>query len=114
MTQPPTSDPEYIRTDSDKLVRFISMYCDKHHRDRERTSFTFEPGKTPVHIVSGPLLCGECTSLLRHAIVMRVLCPLDPKPKCRKCPQHCYRPKYKDEMETVMKYAGPRSLFNRG
>lgn len=113
MSQPPTSDPEYIRTDAAKLVGFVSMYCDKYHSDRERASFAFRQGKTPVNIDSGPPLCKECTALLRHAIVMRVLCPLDPKPKCRKCPQHCYRPNYKDEMETVMKYAGPRSLFHR-
>ncbi|MDF1536975.1 MAG: nitrous oxide-stimulated promoter family protein [bacterium] len=109
----PTSDPEYIRADARKLVRFVSMYCDSHHRDRSRIPFSFEPGKTPVHIQSGPPLCDECTALLRHAIVMRVLCPLDPKPKCRKCPRHCYRPGYKEEMERVMKYAGPRTLFHR-
>jgi hypothetical protein len=107
------ASPEDIQTDTDKLVRFVGMYCNARHSDRERFAFTFAYGRMPAAVSDGPVLCKECARLLRHAIVMRVYCPLDPKPKCRKCPQHCYRPEYKDQMETVMKYAGPRSLFNR-
>lgn len=108
-----TSDPNEIQKDTDKLVRFLSMYCNAHHGHRLRSSFTFDHPKIQARVINGPDLCNECVALLRHAIVMRVLCPLDPKPKCRTCPQHCYRPVYKDQMETVMKYAGPRSLFKR-
>ena len=108
-----TSDPVSIQQDTDKLVRFLSMYCDGHHRHRLRKLFTFDYPKVDAAVSNGPDLCDECTKLLRHAIVMRALCPLDPKPKCRNCPEHCYRPLYKDQMETVMKYAGPRSLFKR-
>ena len=108
-----TSDPIEIKKDTDKLVRFLSLYCDAHHGHRLRGAFRFENSRLPAKVSQGPDLCGECVKLLRHAIVMRVLCPLDPKPKCRNCPQHCYRPSYKDQMETVMKFAGPRSLFRR-
>jgi hypothetical protein len=108
-----TSDPDYITEDVQKLLKFISMYCDRHHSERDRALFNFQKGKTPVQIDSGPPLCGECTALLRHAIVKRVLCPLDPKPKCRKCPEHCYRPNFHAQMDTVMRYSGPRSLFRR-
>jgi hypothetical protein len=108
------ASPEDVQADTDKLVRFISMYCKAHHQDRDRLPFFLRNERIPARAVDGPPICGECTKLLRHAIVMRVLCPLDPKPKCRKCPQHCYRPVYREQMETVMKYAGPRSLFNRG
>ena len=109
-----TSDPIEIQTDTGKLVRFLSMYCNAHHGHRLRKPFIFDHAKVSARVPEGPDLCDECGKLLRHAIVMRVLCPLDPKPKCRNCPQHCYRPVYKDQMETVMKYAGPRSLFKRG
>ncbi|UCF88116.1 MAG: nitrous oxide-stimulated promoter family protein [bacterium] len=107
-----TSDPVEIQKDTDKLVRFLGMYCDAHHRHRLREPFQFDHPKLPAKVPKGPKLCAECVRLLRHAIVMRVLCPLDPKPKCRHCPQHCYRPLYKDQMETVMKYAGPRSILS--
>jgi hypothetical protein len=105
---------EDIQNDTDKLVRFLSLYCKAHHGDSDKDSFLFDYKRMPVLVKSGPELCSECTRLLRHAIVMRVLCPLDPKPKCRKCPQHCYLPEYKEKMEKVMRYSGPRSLFTRG
>ena len=111
--RPSTSDPIEIQKDTEKLVRFVSMYCNAHHGNRLREPFTFHHSKISAKISNGPDLCDECVALLRHAIVMRVLCPLDPKPKCRTCPQHCYRPTYREQMETVMKYAGPRSLFKR-
>ena len=109
-----TNTPEEFQKDTDKLVRFLTMYCDKHHGHRLRKPFKFDHPKVSAKVLEGPKLCGECAKILRHAIVMRVLCPLDPKPKCRHCPQHCYRPLYRDQMDTVMKYAGPRSLFKRG
>ena len=108
-----TSDPVEIQKDTDKLVRFLSMYCDAHHGHRNRDVFIFNYSRLSPKVSKGPELCEECESLLRHAIVMRVQCHLDPKPKCRHCPEHCYRPLYRDQMETVMKYAGPRSLFRR-
>ena len=102
-----------IQRDTDKLVRFLSIYCDAHHKHRLRVPFTFRYKRVTATVGMGPDLCSECKKLLRHAIIMRTLCPLDPKPKCRNCPQHCYLPLYRDQMETVMRYAGPRSLFRR-
>ena len=111
-TKPNTSDPIEIQKDTDKLVRFLSIYCDAHHGHRLKAPFTFDHPKISARVIKGPQLCDDCRKLLRHAIVMRVRCHLDPKPKCRNCPEHCYRPVYKDQMETVMKYAGPRSILS--
>jgi len=114
LTERIIASPEEIQTDTDKLVSFVSMYCRRHHDHRKGEPFNFDYEKMPALVKNGPLICQECTRLLRHVIVMRVFCPLNPKPKCRRCPQHCYRPIYREQMETVMKYSGPRSLFNRG
>ena len=108
-----TSDPVEIQKDTDKLVRFLAIYCQAHHGHRLLKTFTFSYTRISAKVVEGPALCDECARLLRHAIVMRVKCPLDPKPKCRHCSQHCYLPLYRDQMERVMKYAGPRSLFKK-
>ena len=105
-------NPEF-QTDADKLEKFVSMYCRSHHKDREKESFDFTYQRVPVRIESGSKLCAECSKLLKYAIIMRVQCPLDPKPRCRKCPQNCFRPDHWNSMEEVMKYAGPRSLFQR-
>jgi len=109
-----TSDPVEIQKDTDKLARFLSMYCKAHHGHRLRKPFRFDYRKLPAKVLADVNLCDECTRLLRHAVVKRVLCPLDPKPRCRHCPDHCYRPLYRDQMSTVMKYSGPRSLFKKG
>lgn len=109
-----TSDPVVIQKDTDKLVRFLSMYCRAHHGHRRREPFRFDYSKVQAKVLTGQDLCGECSRLLRHAIVKRALCPLDPKPRCRDCSEHCYLPLYRDQMARVMKYAGPRSLFKKG
>ncbi|MBN2720595.1 MAG: nitrous oxide-stimulated promoter family protein [Proteobacteria bacterium] len=108
-----TATPEAVQADSLKLTRFIHIYCEAHHKDRPRKVFSFDYNRLPAVIHNGPELCEECSRLLRHAIVMRALCPLDPKPKCRNCPQHCYRPEHRAAMERVMKYSGPRYLFRK-
>ena len=105
------SDPEDIQADAVKLLRFVSLYCKNNHRDREKSHFSFQHPRVHVSLEGKTQLCENCERLLRHSIVMRALCPLDPKPKCRKCPQNCYRPDFRDEMERVMRYSGPRSLF---
>jgi len=33
------------------------------------------------------------------------------KPTCAKCPVHCYQPARREEVITVMRYAGPRMLW---
>ena len=43
-------------------------------------------------------LCVDCRKLLLHAIVKRIACPLDPKPMCKKCPEHCYAPRYRAQI----------------
>lgn len=102
-----------VRKDAEKLLSFVSLYCRRNHSHRALNRFEFASCRTPVAIRDGDPLCGECTRLLRHAIVMRVLCPLDPKPKCRKCPQNCYRPEHREGMERVMRYSGPLSLLKK-
>jgi hypothetical protein len=113
LTRHTTASPVAIQADAEKLVRFVSLYCKACHGCEDKNVFAFHYGKIPVVINHGPSLCRSCERLLRHAIVLRALCPLDPKPRCRKCPKNCYRPRYREQMERVMKYAGPRSFFKR-
>ncbi len=71
------------------LERFIGVYCRKHHgRSRK------EP------------LCPECQELFEYAIERRKHCPYDPKPACKNCPTHCYRPAYRQQIREIMKFSG--------
>jgi hypothetical protein len=105
-----------LERDLQLLASFVRVYCRRHHRDAPRAAFALRghwppPGARPH---ADPVeLCAACRKLLAHAIVMRTRCPLDPKPACRKCPVHCYAPRYRTQMREVMRYSG-RRLVLRG
>lgn len=33
------------------------------------------------------------------------------KPACKRCPIHCYQPKMREEMKTIMRWSGPKMLI---
>lgn len=94
------------------LVRFVTVYCQHHHQRarKPRAQLTLfhggDRGGTDV------LLCASCVKLLAHAIVKRANCPLDPKPACKHCPSHCYHPKYRKQIQEVMRFSGRKILLS--
>lgn len=57
-------------------------------------------------------LCPECTELLDYVAVRLEKCPFrENKPKCSKCPVHCYKKDMREKIKAVMKYSGPRMLY---
>jgi hypothetical protein len=110
---PHLHDPR-LQRDLSTLVRFIEVYCrDQHPQATDRRSVTVKThdvARLAGHDVG---LCGECARLLHHALVKRSACPMHPKPACKHCPNHCYAPKYRQQIREVMKYSG-RALVMRG
>lgn len=95
------------------LARFIEVYCHGNH-----TAEPPSPVRMRTHDVEAIAghcvrLCPECTRLLMHAWVKRGRCPMDPKPVCKHCPNHCYAPEYRQQIRKVMAYSG-RKLVLRG
>ena len=73
----------------------IGLYCTRRH-------------------ASGGTLCAECQGLLQYALERLDHCPFqEDKPACAQCSIHCYRPERREQIRTVMRYAGPRMLFHR-
>ncbi len=95
-----------VRRDLRTLVRFISVYCRKCHADD--TKCPVELKTHDVRSIAGGAveLCPPCTKLLAHAFVKRTRCPMNPKPSCKRCSEHCYHPAYRREMQRVMRYSG--------
>jgi predicted amidophosphoribosyltransferase len=57
-------------------------------------------------------LCADCQALLAYAQVRLDRCHFGAeKPTCVNCPVHCYQPRYREQVRTVMRYAGPRMLW---
>lgn len=57
-------------------------------------------------------LCPDCQALLEYAHTRLSHCRYgECKPTCKQCPIHCYNPRMRERMRTVMRYAGPRMLL---
>jgi len=86
----PKTGPRHGQIDADLKVleRFVEVYCRQHHGEG----------------LSG--LCEECADLLAYARQRRRKCPYDPKPKCKDCRTHCYRPEYREKIREVMRFSG--------
>lgn len=77
-----------IKRERTVLERFIEVYCRRNHGTNG----------------TGP--CNECRDFLAYAQKRLEKCPYDPKPKCKDCPTHCYRPEYRDRIRAVMRFSG--------
>lgn len=61
---------------------------------------------------SGDRLCPECQSLHDYARLRLESCRFgEEKPTCAKCPVHCYQRERREQIREVMRFAGPRMLF---
>jgi hypothetical protein len=75
----------------------MEMMIKIHCRDQHRTAAA---------------LCEECLQLLDYAGVRLERCRFGAeKPTCAKCPVHCYQRARREQIKTVMRYAGPRMLW---
>ena len=79
---------KHIDKDLKVIRRFVEVYC-RHHHDTNG---------------AGP--CEACRDLVDHARRRLERCPYDPKPKCKNCSTHCYRPDYRERMKAVMRFSG--------
>lgn len=93
------------RADIKILLRFVEIYCRENHNGSKKPfSYKFfdikEIEKKEI------FLCPECTKLIAYGLTMRLKCPHDPKPMCKKCHIQCYRGEYKSKIREVMKFSG--------
>lgn len=92
------------------LVRFTAVYCRAHHAG-DRAPLAWPDGDlAPLRLERQPL-CPECRDFLAYALTRRLRCPLDPKPACKHCPVHCYRPGHREQVREIMRFSGRRLLL---
>lgn len=64
------------------------------------------------HHGASTLLCAECQGLLDYAGVRLERCRFGAeKPTCANCPVHCYQRTRREQVKVVMRYAGPRMVW---
>ncbi len=92
------------------LAVFTEFYCRSLHAGEK------EPLKD-CGLADGAFrkirLCTECREFLSYAVNRRIRCPLDPKPSCKHCHIHCYRPGHREKVREIMRFSGKR-LIRRG
>jgi len=72
----------------------IGMYCRKLH-----------------HQENG--ICGDCKLLIEYSEHRTENCRFgNDKPICANCPAHCYKPEMRQKIREVMRYSGPRMIYN--
>ncbi len=75
------------------VSQMIELYCRKKHHTKEG-------------------LCPECRELLDYACARSEHCPfMETKTFCSNCRVHCYQPKMREKIRTVMRFSGSRMLF---
>lgn len=58
------------------------------------------------------ILCAECADLLNYSVKHLLACPFaENKPACSACTIHCYSKNYKNKIKQVMRFSGPKMIF---
>lgn len=100
-----------LRNDLKMLVRFVECFCRHHHGSAIREAVELRTHQLGELTGRPVVLCEQCGKLLAHAFHKRSSCPMDPKPACRRCPSHCYHPRYRAMIREVMKFSGRRLIL---
>jgi hypothetical protein len=96
------------------LITFVSVYCQARHGGQFTENRMIEiPSELSRLYPRGLALCTDCAGLVAHALEKRRLCPLEPKPSCKKCHIHCYSRQHREQIRQIMAFSG-RRLILRG
>jgi len=93
------------KSDIQTLMKFVGIYCRENHNG-ERLPFSFKLIDLQEFTKKEIRLCPDCHRLLTYGLTMRMKCPHDPKPMCKKCETQCYHGDYKAKIRDVMKFSG--------
>jgi hypothetical protein len=87
------------------LMKFVGVYCRANHSG-EKLPYSFKLFDIKEIEKREIPLCPDCTQLLTYGLTMRLKCPHDPKPMCKKCETQCYHGEYKSKIREAMKFSG--------
>jgi hypothetical protein len=95
------------------MTAMVRIYCRDHHQERGRPARELIANSaTHSRDACSTALCAECRQFLDYAGVRLERCRFgEEKPTCAKCPVHCYQRDRREQARVVMRYAGPRMLW---
>lgn len=84
---------ERLAREWNTMKAMVGIYCRDHHQPAGN-------------------LCGECEQFLTYASLRLERCRYGvEKPTCAKCPVHCYQRERRQQVRVIMRYAGPRMMW---
>ena len=88
----------FLRKRKEREIRtvriMIRMYCKAKHHPEE-------------------YLCDSCAEVLSYATMKYHHCMFgENKPVCAVCPVHCYNQAMRERIREIMRFSGPRMIFN--
>ena len=92
------------------LAHFTATWCRARHQEPRAPLRPEGPEQELLGLHRFPL-CTCCRDFLAYAMARRLHCPLDPKPSCKHCPVHCYRPGHREQVREIMRFSGRRLLL---
>ena len=98
------------RKDLKVLALFTAVYCAEHHT---QTRQLLQNLPQSLRSLEKYRCCAACADFLQYAIERRLRCPVDPKPSCKHCEVHCYRPGHREKVREIMRFSG-KHLIRRG
>jgi len=85
--------PKRIEREKRTVGIMIKMYCKYNHESNSN-------------------ICADCSDLTDFANERIDKCLFhDEKPVCSECEVHCYRKDMREKIKTVMRFAGPRMIY---
>ena len=82
-----------LQNEYDTIIIMVKLYCRKQHGESD-------------------VLCDECTELLEYSKQRLSNCPFhDQKTTCENCSVHCYKKDMRTKIRDVMRYSGPRMVW---
>ena len=103
-----TPDAFFVAASEAKTVAFASKRLNREWKTMEAMIKIH----CRDHHGASTLLCAECQGLLDYAGVRLDRCRFGvKKPTCANCPVHCYQRTRREQIKAVMRYAGPRMVW---
>ncbi|BCJ96046.1 hypothetical protein acsn021_36150 [Anaerocolumna cellulosilytica] len=96
-------------TEKELLTKMVVIYC----KGNRHNPALYAPQKYQKNLFTTNTLCPECEKLRVYAVKQIDKCPfMETKTFCSNCKVHCYKADRREQVRSVMKYAGPRMLFH--
>lgn len=104
-----------IAREKETVLHMISIFCKSKHKNADKETLRVElwsNSKSSIQDIEVKL-CDDCLELQQYASKRLSLCRFgENKSTCANCTVHCYAPTQREKIKEVMRYAGPRMLWN--